>query len=292
MILSETSPERVCAAKVIAVVNHKGGSGKTTTVINLAGVLAAEMGYRVLAVDLDAQANCTIGLGCDPDILRSENRTFIKDVLRPSAADGDDDVPLSSAILSTHVPNLDLVPSSLQLTRIAAELTSVRGCETRLARALMPTRAQYDFILIDCPPNLEIFTENSLFAADYVLVPVGAAYFNISGLADILEFLREIQNEGRTLRLLGALNTRTTNTNAAREVIQMTRSAFGERYIDCPIHEAIVSERAVREGLPMVMVEPKHKNSAAYRALAQIALERMGVGASPKPSGLELAEAR
>jgi chromosome partitioning protein len=262
-------------AVTIAVLNHKGGSAKTTTVVNLGGVFAAEMGLRVLAVDMDSQANCTMGLGFDPYQLSAKKRILISDVLRPSDSGGHDTAPsVRDIILPTEIPNLDLAPASLDLSRIEVSLINSMKREEKLNQALQPVRREYDLILIDCPPSLGIFTTNALFAAEFVLIPVEAANYAVAGLTAIIDIINGVRRNGQDVNILGIFSTRVAATNAAREAVENTRRLFSSYYIDIPIHVSTASENAVREGRPLVMSEPKHKVSQAYREIAHEVLRR------------------
>lgn len=263
-------------AVTIAVLNHKGGSAKTTTVVNLAGVFAAEQGLRVLAVDVDSQANCTMGLGFDPYQLSAKKRILISDVLRPSDSGGyNAAASLRDAILNTEIPNLDLAPSSLELSRLEIPLINSMKREEKLNQVLQPVRRDYDLILIDCPPSLGIFTTNALFAADYVLIPVEAANYAVAGLTAIIDVIDGVRRNGQDVTVLGIFNTRVSGTNAAREAQENTQRLFSTYYIDIPIQVATASENAVREGRPLVISDPKHKLSQAYRAIAKEILARI-----------------
>ena len=271
------------AATVIAVVNHKGGSAKTTSVINLAGVFAVEKNLRVLVVDMDSQANCTIGLGFSPYTLTAKRQLFIGDVLLPggSPQTGGGYTALHNirdAILHTEIPGLDLVPSSLQLSDVEIPLINAMARETTLSRAIAHLRSDYDLILIDCPPSLGIFTTNALWAADHVLVPVEAANYAVAGLTAIVNVVRAVRELGREVSILGVFNTRVPAplTNSAKDALENTKRIFASTYIDIPISNAVASERAVEEGNPMIVSSPKHKVSESYRQLAEEVLRRVG----------------
>lgn len=262
------------SARVIAVVNHKGGSAKTTSVVNLAGVFALDFGRKVLVIDIDSQANCTMGLGVNPYTIRTKR---IEDILR---YDGDParDLreSLTHAILGTDIEGIDLVPASLNLAEIEIGLLTAMDRERRLAELLVPVRPLYDLILIDCPPTLGVFTSNALFAADYALVPVEASFFGVAGLTGILGLINRVRQKSRDLKVLGVFNTRVTTANASKGAVLQTRENFEAQYIDCPISTATESEKAMQEGRPVVLTNEKHKLVAAYRTLAKILLERMG----------------
>ena len=281
---ARTKEQVLRGAAIIAVVNHKGGSAKTTSVINLAGVFAVEKGKRVLVVDMDSQSNCTIGLGFSPYNLTAKHQLFVSDVLLPKGSpqsSGSAYQPLHGirdAILQTEVDGIDLVPASLQLSDIEIPLINAMARETTLARALAPVRGDYDIILIDCPPSLGIFTTNALWASDHVLVPVEAANYAVAGLAAIVNVVGAVRNLGRDVSILGVFNTRVPSpmTNSAKDAIENTKRIFASSYIDAPIGNAVASERAVEEGSPMVVSAPRHKVSESYRHLAGEVLARVG----------------
>lgn len=272
----EEEPRR---AITIAVLNHKGGSAKTTTVVNLAGVFGAERGLKVLAVDMDSQANCTMGLGFDPYQLSAKKRILISDVLRPSDPSGgyETNPSLRDAILQTDIPNLDLAPASLELSHVEFGLINSMKREEKLNQILQPVRRDYDLVLIDCPPSLGIFTTNALFAAEYVLIPVEAANYAVAGLTAIIDVINGVRRNGQDISILGIVSTRVAATNAAREAIENTRRMFRTHYIDIPIQIATASENAVRDGRPLVLSDPKHKLSQAYRSLADYIATRIGL---------------
>jgi chromosome partitioning protein len=260
-------------AVVIAVVNHKGGSAKTTSIINLAGVFAAEKEKKVLIIDMDSQANCTIGLGFSPYNLSAKRQIFISDIL----VGGQTLHGIRDAILKTEVPGLDIVPSSLQLSDTEIPLINAMARETSLTRAIAPVRDEYDLILIDCPPSLGIFTTNALWAADHVLVPVESANYAVAGLTAIVNVVRAVRELGRDVSIVGVFNTRVPAplTNSARDAIENTKRIFASTYIDVQIGNTVASEKAVEEGAPLVVSAPRHKVAESYRQLAEEVLRRV-----------------
>ena len=185
-------------AQVIAIANQKGGVGKTTTAINLAGALA-ELGHRVLAVDMDPQANLTVGLG----INLGQVERSIADILDDGAQD------LESIILASQTERIDVVPSTLELASTEVELFSAIGREYALREALdAGVRDRYDFILIDCPPTLGLLTINGLVAANSVIIPVQTQYYALKGLNALVKVITTIRTKlNRDLRILGLLPT-------------------------------------------------------------------------------------
>jgi chromosome partitioning protein len=186
-------------ANVIAVANQKGGVGKTTTTINLAGALA-EQGYRILCVDMDAQANLTVGLGANLGAIGQS----MADVLADSR------VPLADIVITTETEGIDLAPSTLELASTEIELFTAMGREHALREALAGwAQQQYDYILVDCPPTLGLLTINGLVAADGVIIPVQTQYYALKGLTALLKVVGQIKNKGlnRDLQVLGLLPT-------------------------------------------------------------------------------------
>ena len=165
--------------RTIVITNQKGGCGKTTTAVNLAAALA-QMGQRVLMVDLDPQAHATLGLGCEPD---SCKRTIYHSLANKQVA-------ISRIILNTQIPGLDLAPSSIQLARAEQELTNVSRKEYILANHLETVSKKYDICVIDCPPSLGLLTFSALVASTDVIIPVQVHYYALEGLKQLLETVK------------------------------------------------------------------------------------------------------
>jgi chromosome partitioning protein len=248
----------VSDVRVFAIANQKGGVGKTTTAVNLAAAVAAA-GYEALIVDLDPQANATVGLG--------QPRS-----LAPSAYDllcGACEA--EQAVHQTPVDRLSLMPAGVGLVGASVELPSVAGSEQRLREALAPLRNRFAFILIDCPPSLGPLTVNALVAADRVIVPVQTEYFALEGLAQVLDTISLIQRElNPLLSVAGMLLTMHDNrTRLGRDVERDVREHFPGLVFDTVIPRNIRVSEAPSFGVPVTLHDPFCLGSEAYVALAR-----------------------
>lgn len=267
--LPEAQPDaKPAASKVLAVVNQKGGVGKTTTAINLAASLALE-GLKTLLIDCDPQANSTGGLGFARPRDDEEARHSTYDLLLGHAS-------LAEMLLSTEIDNLKLVPSSKNLIGATIELISTERREYKLREAIEPVRSEYPFIILDCPPALDLLTLNALVAADGLLVPMQAEYFALEGISELMSTLdRVTQAFNPALALEGVLLTMYDDrTNLAVQVSENLKAFFDDKLLKTTIPRNIRLAEAPSHGKPVALYDPKSRGAEAYRELALEILSR------------------
>jgi chromosome partitioning protein len=247
------------APRIIAIVNQKGGVGKSTTAVNLGACLAL-LGHAVLIVDIDPQGNSTSGLGIDKNALQND----VYAVLLGG-------VPLADVIVPTAVPHLDVVPATIGLAGAEIELVSVLSRETRLRRALESVVANYAYVLIDCPPSLGLLTLNALAAATEVVIPVQAEYYALEGLSQLITVVGRIREAlNPQLRITGVLVTMFDGrTRLATEVLDEVHAHFPNQVFRTQIPRNIRLSEAPSFGKPVALFDVKSRGAQAYLALAR-----------------------
>jgi chromosome partitioning protein len=252
-------PAQPGAARIIAIANQKGGVGKSTTAVSL-GASLADLGYRVLVIDLDPQGNASTGMG-----IRHEAReTTVYDVIVAES-------PIDDAIVRTPVERLHAVPSTIDLAGAEIELVSQFSRETRLKKALDPIReGRYDFVLLDCPPSLGLLTVNALTAAEELIVPIQCEYYALEGLGQLLRNVSLVQqNINPELRLSGIVMTMfDPRTKLSGQVVEEVQRFFGELVYDVIIPRTVRLSEAPGFGQPITLYDPKSRGAQTYRQLA------------------------
>ena len=250
--------------KIIAIINQKGGVGKSTTAINLSAALG-ELGKQVLLVDLDPQGNATSGLGIE----KNQLSYCIYDVLL-------NDVPIEQVIIPDVCEGLDLVPATINLAGAEVELVSEMARENRLKDAVGSMRGKYDYVFIDCPPSLGLLTVNALVGADKLIIPIQTEFYALEGVTKLLESMKRVKSRlNPSLDIFGILLTMYDGrTTLSRQVAAEVRNYFGNQVFETIIPRTVKLSEAPSYGMPITQYDPSGKGAAAYRNLAEEVVKR------------------
>ena len=245
--------------RTIAMANQKGGVGKTTSAINVSASLA-DLGYRVLVIDLDPQGNATTGLGVNARSLRYS----VYDVLMR-------DAPMEDCIEATSIRNLFIVPTTIDLAGAEIELVPAFSRELKLKRAIARVLGDFDFVIIDCPPSLGLLTINALAAATEIVVPIQCEYFALEGLGQLLRNVNLVQaNLNPQLEISAIILTMyDARTKLSDQVVREIRSHFGERVCKNIVPRSVRLSEAPSFGQPITVFDPTSRGAIAYRELAK-----------------------
>jgi chromosome partitioning protein len=250
--------------KIIAVINQKGGVGKSTTAINLAAALG-ERNKQVLLIDLDPQGNSSSGLGIE----KSHIENCIYDVLL-------NEVPVQDAIIPDVTEGLDLLPATINLAGAEVELVSAMARENRLKDSVGSLRGKYDYILIDCPPSLGLLTVNALVAADKLLIPIQSEFYALEGVTKLLDSMKRVKSMlNPSLDIFGVLITMyDKRTTLSRQVEEEVRNYFGKTVFDVVIPRSVKLSEAPSYGQPITEYDPSGKGAKSYIKLAEEVIAR------------------
>ena len=250
--------------KILAIINQKGGVGKSTTAVNLAAALGAA-GKEVLLVDLDPQGNATSGYGID----KRDIGQCVYNVLLG-------ETPVEDVILANVGKGVDVLPSTISLAGAEVELVNEMARENRLKNALGSLRGRYDYILIDCPPSLGLLTINALVAADKLLIPIQCEFYALEGVTKLLDSMKRVKSVlNPSLDIYGIVLTMyDSRTNLSKQVVDEVRSFFGDTVFKTLIPRTVKLSEAPSYGQPIIEYAPENKGTEAYNELAQEVIQR------------------
>jgi chromosome partitioning protein len=249
---------------VFAVVNQKGGVGKSTTSVNLAACLG-DLGQKVLLIDLDPQGNATSGFGLN----KNERELCVYNALL-------ENVPLADIVEPVGVEGVFAVPATIQLAGAEIELVSAMSRETRLKTVLEPVQDEFDYVIIDCPPSLGLLTINALTAADSLVIPIQCEYYALEGLSKLLDSVRLVKTHlNQKLEIFGVVMTMyDSRTRLAQQVVDEVQDFFEGKVFDTLIPRTVRLSEAPSFGQPVTLYDPSGKGAEAYRNLAKEVIDR------------------
>ncbi len=261
--MSESTEGR--SALVLAVVNQKGGVGKSTTAVNLTAALG-EAGEKVLLIDLDPQGNATSGYGLN----KNQRELCVYNALLG-------EIDLAAIIEPVEVDGVFVVPATIQLAGAEIELVSALSRETRLKSLVEAVKSDFDFIVVDCPPSLGLLTINALTAAEGLVIPIQCEYYALEGLSKLLDSVRLVKTHlNPALEVFGVVMTMyDTRTRLAQLVVEEVRDFFGEQVFDTLIPRTVRLSEAPSFGQPVTLYDSSGKGAAAYRSLAKEVMDRV-----------------
>lgn len=251
--------------KILAIINQKGGVGKSTTAINASAALG-QLGKKILLVDLDPQGNTTSGLGIEKGTIDA----CIYEVLL------DDETSLTDVVIPDVVEGVDVVPATINLAGAEVELVSEMAREYRLKDALASAKGSYDYVIVDCPPSLGLLTINALVAADELLIPIQCEFYALEGLTKLIDSMKRVKSRlNPTLDIFGVLLTMYDGrTNLANQVADDVREYFGDKVFETVIPRTVKLSEAPSFGLPITEYDPTGKGALAYTDLAKEMINR------------------
>jgi len=258
-------PDGSRSARVLAVVNQKGGVGKSTTAVNLSAALG-EAGEKVLLIDLDPQGNATSGFGLN----KNQRELCIYDALLG-------DAEIEAMIEPVEVEHVFVVPATIQLAGAEIELVSALSRETRLKGIVERVKRDFDYIIIDCPPSLGLLTINALTAAEGLVIPIQCEYYALEGLSKLLDSVRLVKTHlNPDLEVFGVVMTMyDSRTRLAQQVVQEVRDFFGDKVFSTLIPRTVRLSEAPSFGQPVTMYDSSGKGAMAYRDLAKEVMDRV-----------------